>query len=306
MEQRRAMDLNEIVIFAKVAHAGSFTKAARELGMPKSTVSRKVGELEERLGARLLQRTTRQLSLSDIGRTYYEHCRRIVDEVEEAARAVTSLQEAPRGRLRITAPVNFTFLGPILGTFLKRFSDVHVELVCTDRVVGLVEEGFDVAIRAGRLVDSTLVVRTVARARSYLVASPSYLKKRGRPKSPNDLAKHDCVLFGGGADRGTWRLRRENKDITVSVAARLIANDFDVLHDAVLGGLGVALMPAHRSVAEMRSRRLERVLGEWCSPETPIHAVHPSTRHLSPTMKAFIDHFQDGMTPPPWELGPLP
>ncbi len=300
------MDLNEIVVFAKVAHAGSFTRAARELGMPKSTVSRKVSELEERLGARLLQRTTRELSLTDVGRAYYTHCVRIVDEIEEAARAVTSLQEAPRGRLRITAPLNFSFLGPIVATFLKRYVDVQVDLVCTDRVVGLVEEGFDVAIRAGRLVDSTLVARTVARMRSYLVASPNYLKKRGRPKSPDDLAEHDCMLFGAGAERGGWRLRRENKEREVTVTARLVVNDFDVLYDGVLAGLGIAMIPAPRCVAEMRSRRFERVLGEWCSSETPIHAVYPSTRHLSPTMKAFIDHLQEGMTPPPWELGPVP
>src|SRR5258708_26674687 len=145
------MDLNEMLVFARFVQAGSFTRAARELGMPKSTVSRKVSELEERLGARLLQRTTRRLSLTDVGRAYYLHCARIVDEVEEAARAVTSLQGAPRGRLRITAPLNFSFLGPIVATFLKRFLEVQVELVCTDRVVGLVEEGFDIAIRAGRL-----------------------------------------------------------------------------------------------------------------------------------------------------------
>ena len=300
------MDLNEIVVFAKVAHAGSFTKAARELGMPKSTVSRRVSELEERLGARLLQRTTRKLSLTDVGRAYYTHAARVIDELEEATRVVTNLQEAPRGRLRITAPLNFSFLGPIVASYLKRFVDVQVDLVCADRVVNLVEEGFDVAIRAGRLVDSTLVARTVSRVRSYLVASPSYLKKRGRPKSPGDLAKHDCMLFGAGAGRGSWHLRRENQEVSVTVATRLVVNDFDVLYDAVLAGLGIAMIPAYRCVAEMRSRRFERVLREWCSPETPIYAVYPSTRHLSPTMKAFIDHLQQGMTPPPWELGPVP
>lgn len=300
------MDLNEIVVFAKVVHVGSFTAAARVLDMPKSTVSRKVSELEERLGARLLQRTTRKLSLTDAGRAYYGHCTHIVDEMEEAARAVANLQEAPRGRLRVTAPLNFGFLGPIVATFLRRHVEVQIELVCTDRVLGLVEEGFDLAIRAGRLVDSTLVARTVVRMRGYLVATPSYLERRGRPKSPDDLAKHDCLLFGAGPDRGGWRLRRHKKEVHVTVASRLIVNDFDMLYDGVLGGIGIGMLPAHRCVTEMRLHRFERVLHEWCSPETPIHAVYPSTRNLSPTMKAFVDHLQQSMTPAPWELGPDP
>ncbi len=295
-------DLNDIVVFAKVVQAGSFTTAARELRMPKSTVSRRVSDLEERLGARLLQRTTRKLSLTDVGRAYYDHCTRIVDELERAARAVTSLQEAPRGRLRVTAPLNFGFLGPIIASFLKRFAEVDVELVCTDRVVALVEEGFDVAIRAGRLVDSTLVARTIARTRGYLVASPAYLEKRGRPRSPEDLARHDGLLFGAGPDRNGWRLRRDKTEVLATVRARLVANDFDVLHAAAVDGVGIALILADRSVADLRAHRLERVLGAWCTPESPIHAVYPSTRHLSPTMKAFLDHLQEGMTPPPWEL----
>src|SRR5258705_355181 len=150
------MDLNEMVVFARVVQAGSFTAAAAELRMPKSTVSRKVSELEERLKSRLLQRTTRKLSLTDVGRTYYDYCARIVGEVEDAERAVSSLQETPRGLLRVTAPVNVAFLGPIVSDFLKRYPEVRLELFCTGRAVDLVEERFDLGIRAGTLVDSTL------------------------------------------------------------------------------------------------------------------------------------------------------
>jgi DNA-binding transcriptional LysR family regulator len=157
------MDLNEIVVFARVVQAGSFTRAARELGMPKSTVSRKVAELEERLGSRLLQRTTRKLSLTDVGRTYHEHCARIVSELEEAERAVSSLQGKPRGLLRVTAPVNMSFLGPIIGDYLKRYPEVQLELFCTQRSVDLVEERYDVGIRAGSLADSTLTHAASAR-----------------------------------------------------------------------------------------------------------------------------------------------
>src|SRR6266481_972624 len=178
------MDVNEMVVFARVVQAGTFTTAAAELGMPKSTVSRKVSELEERLKARLLQRTTRKLSLTDAGRTYYDYCARIVSEVQDAERAVSRLQEVPRGLLRVTAPINAAFLGPIVSDYLKRYPEVRLELFCTARAVDLVEERFDVGIRAGTLPDSTLIARSLGSVRWFLVATPAYLKRQGRPRSP--------------------------------------------------------------------------------------------------------------------------
>src|SRR6266850_380335 len=177
------MDLNEMLVFARIVQAGSFTAAAAALGMPKSTVSRKLSELEERLKARLLQRTTRKLSLTDVGRTYYDYCVRIVGEIEDAERAVSSLQETPRGLLRVTAPINVAFLGPIVSDFLKRYPEVRLELFCTGRAVDLVEERFDLGIRAGVLADSTLIARSLGSVRWFLVASPAYVEKRGRPRS---------------------------------------------------------------------------------------------------------------------------
>src|SRR5580698_447304 len=155
--ERCAMDLNEILVFARVVQAGSITAAAAQLGMPKSTVSRKVTELEARLKARLLQRTTRRLSLTDVGRTYYDYCARIVGEIEDAERAVSSLQDAPSGLLRVTAGTSSSWLAPIVGDFLKRYPEVRLELSCTGRVVDLIEERFDLGIRAGALADSTLI-----------------------------------------------------------------------------------------------------------------------------------------------------
>src|SRR5580700_2702993 len=157
------MDLNEMLVFARVVQAGSFTVAAAELGMPKSTVSRKVTELEERLKSRLIQRTTRKLSLTDVGRTYYEYCARIAGEVEDAEQAVNNLQATPRGHLRITAGTNAQYLGPIVADFLRRNPDVTVELFCTGRTVDLIEERFDLGIRAGPLADSTLIARSLGR-----------------------------------------------------------------------------------------------------------------------------------------------
>jgi DNA-binding transcriptional LysR family regulator len=300
------MDLNEMLVFARVVQAGSFTTAAAALGMPKSTVSRKVSELEERLKSRLLQRTTRKLSLTDVGRTYYDYCARIMGEIEDAERAVSSLQETPRGLLRVTAPLNVAFLGPIVGDYLKRYPEVRIDLFCTGRQVDLVEERFDLGIRAGTLADSTLIARSLGSVRWFLVATSAYLKRRGRPRSPEDLNKHDCLFFGAGADGAGVRLENADRSVQVALPARLMVTDMDILDAVVTAGLGIALLPAFRCVDELRARRLERVLADWNAPTTPVNVVYPSTRHLSPKVKSFVDHLQERMTPPPWELGPMP
>lgn len=284
------MDLNEIVVFAKVVEAGSFIGASRELDMPKSTVSRRVSELEERLGARLLQRTTRKLSLTDVGQAFYQHAARVVAEAEEAALVVGRMQEVPRGLLRITAPLNFGHLGPIVASFLARYPDVQAELVCADRVVDLVQEGFDVAVRAGKLADSTLIARSLGVLRNYLVASPAFLGRSGAPKHPQDLERFECLVFGAGVDRATWRLQRRGKTLAVTVRARLAVNDFDFLEAAARSGLGIAMLPVFRCAQHLRAGKLERVLPDWGSPDAPLHAVYPTARHLSPKVKAFLDH----------------
>jgi DNA-binding transcriptional LysR family regulator len=296
------MDLNEMVVFARVVRAGSFTAAALELGMPKSTVSRKVTELERRLDARLLQRTTRKLSLTDVGRTYYEYCARIVGEVEDAERAVSNLQGAPRGLLRVTAGTNAAYLGPIVTDFLKRFPEVQLELLATGRAVDLVEERFDVGIRAGTLADSSLIARSLGRVGWFFVATPGYLKKRGRPKSPEDLKRHDCLLFGAGTTNVTLRVEQAGTHVQVAVSARLLVSDMDLLYSAVTSGLGIALLPAFQCATDLRTRKLDRLLRDWNAPSTPVHVVYPSTRHLSPKVKSFVDHLAERMTPPPWEL----
>ena len=300
------MDLNEIVVFARVVQTGSFTTAAAALGMPKSTVSRKVTALEERLGARLLQRTTRKLSLTDVGRTYYAYCARIVAEVEDAERAVSSLQEAPRGLLRVTAGTNAGWLGPIVGDFIARYPEVEIELSCTGRVVDLVEERFDLGIRAGALADSTLVAKSLGVARWFLVATQGYLKKRGRPTSPDDLAAHDCLLFGTGASGAHLRLEKNGEEAQVTLSPRMLVNDMDVLRASAAAGIGIAVLPAFQCAEELRARKLTRVLHDWDVPSTPIHVVYPTARHVTPKVKAFVDHLQQRMTPPPWELGPIP
>lgn len=300
------MDLNEILVFTKVIEAGSFIGASRALDMPKSTVSRKVTELEGRLGARLLQRTTRKLSLTEVGQAFYQHAARVVAEAEEAELVVGRMQEVPRGLLRVTTPLNFGYLAPVVVSFLERYPEVQLEVVCADRVVDLIQEGFDVAVRAGSLADSSLVTRSLGVLQNYAVASPAFLKKNGAPKEPHDLERFDCVVFGAGIDRSSWRLYRNGKTLTVNVNALFTVNDFDFLDAAVLAGLGVAMVPVFRCIEPLRQKRLVRLLPEWCSPHIPLQAVYPSTRHLSPKVKAFLDHLRERMNPPPWELGPAP
>jgi DNA-binding transcriptional LysR family regulator len=299
------VDLNEILVFAKVVQAGSFVRAARQLGMPKSTVSRKLLELEARLGARLLERTTRSLRLTDTGRSYYAHAERILLELEEADAAVTELQAAPRGRLRVSAPLNFAQLGPIAEKFLTRYPEVQLEISCNDRIVDLIAEGFDLALRVGRLADSTLIARPLGMMRNVLVASPGLLDRQGVPSAPEQLPDWPCIAFGGAAERASWELlSASGRTVTIRIAPRFIVNDFDVLGSAAMSGLGVALLPAQRCVEDLRSGRLRRVLPEWSSIERPLQAVYSSGRHLSPKMTVFLDHLAACFSPPPWEVLP--
>jgi DNA-binding transcriptional LysR family regulator len=300
------MDLNEIAVFTRVVQAGSFTAAARALGMPKSTVSRKVAELEERLDARLLQRTTRKLSLTDAGRTYFDYGVRIVNELEAAESAVGSLQDKPRGHLRVTALLNAAWLGDIVADYMQRYPEVQVELLCTGRQVDLIEERFDLGIRAGVLADSSLVARSLGSVAWFLVATPGYFKKRRRPRTPSELDQHECLLFGVGSPTVTVRLHSGDQAVQVPLAARLLVSDMDILHAAASAGIGIALIPAFRCLDDLRAGRFERVLREWSAPATPVHAVYPTARHMSAKVKSFVEHLQKRMTPPPWETGPPP
>jgi len=286
------MDLNELVVFVRVVQVGSIRGAAEALGMPKSTVSRKLLDLEERLEARLLQRTTRKLGLTDVGRIYYDHGARIVTEVENAEQAVRNQHETPRGLLRVTAPLNLGVLAPIFSDYLRRHPEVRLELSANARVVDLVEERFDVGIRAGRLEDSSLVARSLGTLERILVATPGYVKERGRPSTPSALKEHDCLLFG---DSATLALERDGRIENVSLTPRLLVNDIDVLEAALKAGLGIAVMPSFLCEKAVRAGRLEHVLPSWSPPSTPLNLVYPSARHLSPTVRSFIDHVQARM-----------
>lgn len=289
------MDLNELIVFVRIVQAGSIRGAAAILRMPKSTVSRKLIDLEERLEARLLQRTTRKLSLTDVGRIYFDHGVRIITEVENAERTVRSQHETPRGLLRVTAPLNLAYVGRLFSDYLERYPEVRLELSANARVVDLIEERFDVGIRAGRLEDSSLIARSLGAIDRVLVTTPVYTKKRGRPKTPADLTKHDCLLFGNSP---TLTLTRDGRTEHISLNPRLLVNDMDVLEVALKDDLGIAVMPTFTCEKAIRTGRLDRVLSGWSPPSTPLHIVYPSTRHLSPTVRSFIDHVQTKMKLP--------
>jgi DNA-binding transcriptional LysR family regulator len=246
------------------------------------------------------------VSLTDVGRTYYDYCARIVAEIEDAERAVTNLQEIPRGVLRVTTGPNVAFLAPILNDYMKRYPEVRVEVFCTGRTVDLIEERFDVAIRAGALGDSTLIARSLGKVTWFLVGAPVYLKKHGRPRSIDDLKRYECIMFGTAPSGAALRLQRGDKTAHVEPPERLMVNDFDLVHAAALAGLGLALLPAYLCLDDIRGKRLERVLRDWEAPPVPVHVVYPSARYISPKVKTFVDHLQESTTPPPWEVGPMP
>ncbi|HZI09549.1 MAG TPA: LysR substrate-binding domain-containing protein [Myxococcus sp.] len=287
------MDLNELLVFAKVVQAGSFTAAGAALRMPKSTVSRKVSELETRVGAQLLQRTTRKLRLTEVGRAYFEHAARAVAEAEQAEQAVSLMQSTPQGLLRVTAPVNFPVLGPLAGEFLSRYPEVRLELLCTDRRVDLVAEGFDVAVRAGSLADSALMARKLGSIERVVVASPGYVKARGLPKKPADLEGHDCLVFNGGRENNVWTLQSGARTLSVTVRMRMVVNDFDLLQAAALSGAGVAMLSAHTCAEDLAAGRLQRVLPGWSSPGTLLHAVYPGGRNPPLKVSAFVDFLRE-------------
>lgn len=295
------MDLNAVVVFAKVVQTGGFARAAKLLHLPKSTISRRVADLEQQLGVRLLQRSTRKLSLTDAGRTYYQHCERIVMELEQAAGAVTRMQQAPRGLLRVTAPLSFNYLAPIVAQFLSLYPEVDVEMVCTDRIVNLIEEGIDLAIRTGKLTDSSLVARALGSTYRVAVAADSYLARRGEPRTPAELEQHDGVIFGADPERFKWTLQNGSTLVQTVIRPRLVVNDLDMVREAAVHGLGIAWLTVDRCEPELQAGRLRRVLPDWQSREIPIHAVYPSTRQLAPKVSAFVEFLRTHKAPAPWQ-----
>lgn len=286
------MDVNNLLIFVRVVQAGSFSKAARLLSMPKSTVSRRIADLEEDLGVPLIHRTTRSLRVTDVGAGYLEHGLKIAAEIERADSLLTSLQSVPQGRLRVTAATDFgnQFLGKITRDFLRANKKVSVDLVLTERIVDLIGEGFDVAIRIGDLEDSSLMARKIGQIHMQLYASPNYLSANGEPKTPEDLKKHQCILFTGEEDSPRWELQSGKSVAKIAVTGRATSNNMAIVHDLALQGEGVAMLPYFLCVEDVKKGKLRPVLKDWTHVSGPIHAVFPGQRFMMPKVRAFVEH----------------
>ena len=300
-------DLTAQATFAQVVEAASFSAAARALGLSKSAVSKQVSRLEARLGVQLLNRTTRRLSLTEAGAVFYEGCQRMLAEAEAAEQAVTHLAAAPRGHLRLNAPMSFGILhlSPLLPALLRRCPELTVDLTLNDRLVDLVEEGYDLAIRIGRLPDSSLIARRLAPSRAVLCAAPAYLEEQGLPDRPRDLKRHAGLIYSYQADGATWRLTGPAGSERVPVAGRFRVNNGDALRQAALGGLGIAQLPTFIVGDDLRTGRLRRVLPDWeVAAEAAVHAVYPATRNLSPKVRVVIDFLAERFGDAPyWDRG---
>lgn len=284
--------LAHMAVFAKVVEAEGFTAAASQLGMSKSAVSKAVTALEERLGARLLNRTTRRLSLTEVGRAFYERSARVVSEAEEAELAVTHLQERPRGTLRINAPVSFGILhlACALPVFMRAHPEIRVDAEFTDRYVDLVDEGFDVVVRiAAELPDSSLIARRLAENEMVVCASQAYWARAKRPGRPQDLAAHACLTYAYNRNPTEWPFSDGGRRFAVKVGGPLQTNNGDVLLRAALAGLGVVRLPRFIAGPHLASGALEAVLQAFAPSPASIFAVYPHNRHLSAKVRAFVD-----------------
>jgi DNA-binding transcriptional LysR family regulator len=284
------LDLNDIVVFARVIEAGSFTAAARLLGMPKATVSRRIAALEREVGMRLIQRTTRSLNMTDAGRLYYEQSSQALRTIEDANLRLAEARAEPSGTIRISAPVGFgdSFLTGAVSDFLGEHPKTKVELCLTDDQLNLVESGIDLAFRTGILPDSTLVARKLGSTHRILCASPDYLARRGVPAAPADLVRHHCVIAGPSTASAHWVLDGPHGQETVTVSGRFAANEMRAVIAAAIAGFGIAQLPYRVAEASIGDGRLRRVLGDYTTPVGGLYAVYPSSRHLSPLVKAFI------------------
>ena len=288
--------------FVTVVEAGSFAAAGERLGISSSYASKLVTRLEDRLGVRLLHRTTRKLTLTEAGAVYHRTCSEGLSLLAHAERDVLALQACPRGRLRVTLPtgLGLTWLAAWLADFACQNPELSLDVVYLDRPVDLVGEGFDLAVRAGQLPDSSLIARRLSRARHLVVASPDYLARAGAVPTPEAMAEHACLLYSGSAAPTRWRLESGDAQRTITVAGPMLANSGAALLQAAIHGLGLAYLPCFHVARALASGAVVRVLPEWSAP-IPIHALFPSSRHVPAKVRIFIDRLAEHLAEPPWE-----
>jgi DNA-binding transcriptional LysR family regulator len=285
MDKLRSME-----VFVAAVDSGSFTAAAERFGISAVMVGKHVRELEQRLGAALLTRTTRRQSLTEIGRQYAEQCRAILAQIDAAERGAELLHEAPRGVLKVSCAVSFgmEWLAPMIADYLAQYPEVSIDLNLNDRMIDMVEEGFDVAVRIGPLEDSSLVARPLGPYGVVICGSPDYLARRGVPQVPADLAQHECLEFSGWVPQARWRLKGE-KDARNAPLSRLRANNSYALKQAALAGFGLVMQAEVILAQDIAAGRLVRVLDDYLPVPRPMHLLYPRSRQPTPKLSSFID-----------------
>lgn len=291
-------DLNDIRAFVQVVEDQGFSAAARRLHVPVSSLSRKVARLEEQLGARLLHRTTRRLHLTDAGRAFFQRASRSLAELRDAEQELTMRSVTPRGRIRMTAPVDFRPLLGLVLDFLAAHPEVQIDLDLSNRHVDLIAEGYDLALRATVVIDGSLVAQRISSSGMRLVASPSYLARRGVPTRIEDLREHDAVILGTSTEGASWSLLSGKDVIRVPIKGRFAINSLDGVRQAVLAGFGIGLLPERSLVNELESGALRELLPEHWPPPASIFLVYPSRRLVASSVRAFIDFLVERLREP--------
>jgi DNA-binding transcriptional LysR family regulator len=282
-------------VFVAAVELGSFTAAANVFKITPAMVSKHVTSLEKRLGATLLTRTTRRQKLTEIGQNYYENCKRIIREIHAAEAGAEAMGNQPKGLLRVNASLWFgaLTLAPIIGDYLHQYPEVNVELSLTDRYVDLVEEGFDVAVRIGELKDSSLIARKLSMFETAICASPDYLARLGTPKTPADLAEHQCLGFTNWQSQGGWKLLQKKTGARIAQTPRFSSDSAQALRAAAVKGIGVVMMPKELLRPDIESGRLVELLSKHVPPPRPIHAVYPKERQSAPKLTSFVDFLME-------------
>ena len=290
--------LDGMAVFVGVINAGSFTAAANALGHSTSYVSKEITRLEKRLGSRLLNRTTRTISLTDAGRAYFERCSQIVIDAENAERSINQLQEKPSGLLRINAPGSFgsKYLLNILPQFMHRYPEVKLEVEFNDRLINVVEEGYDVVVRVGEIKDSNLVARKFTSSRAVVVASPDYIKRKGCPKQVEDLIQHDCITYSLLPTPTQWVFYKNGVRSSVTVEPRAICNSAEIEVAMVVQGIGITRLPLFTCEKEVARGELKIILDDYDQIKYDVFAVYPHRQYLTAKVRAFVDFLVDAFT----------
>lgn len=293
--------------FRTVIEAGGFSAAARRLGLSKAAVSKQISDLESHFGTALLQRSTRRMSATHAGERYYEHCVRLLDDLNDVEAELTHAQSEPSGRLRVSAPVTFgnQVLGPVVCELARNYPRLELQFELSDRFVDLIGENFDAALRIrGGLPDSSLIVRRLCGVARPVCATPGYLKRRGRPKTPADLRNHECLIYTLSTTPFDWRFNVDGKVTSVRVSGRIQSNNGQFLMAPLLAGHGIASLPEFTVGRAVKEGKVERILSDFPTPDLDLHVVYPASRHQSPKLRAFVDvvakHLRD---PAIWHSG---